>query len=167
MHTLDPVHGSILTADGPESIATFDYGEIDRRLGFEPEEEKVTCSDASAAISLILSWACGRADSIQAPSIVSAGVRTHALLYLLDPVNARYSSLEAIADDANMTRAAISKALVELRSQLGGILPMKRSGSSEVYARAQKAALAAGCHSSASRKDSKRKALSKREPVEA
>jgi hypothetical protein len=140
----------------------FDYDSIDRELGFEPEEDRITWSDASAAISLILSWACGRNDSRRAkpPSIVSAGARVNALLYLLDPVSARYDTLTAIADAAGMTRASISKELMSLRRELGGILPMKVSGSSDMYRKAQEAALAAGCHSSSTRKDllSKRQA---------
>jgi hypothetical protein len=164
----DGVHSvTYVKGDKPEErgyfdrVENFDYDSVDRSLGFEPEEERVSWSDASAAISLILSWACGRGDSCRAkpPSITSAGARIHALLYLLDPVNARYDSLDAIAIESGMTRQGVSKALMDLRRELGGILPMKVSGSSDVYRKAQEAALAAGCHSSVTRKD----LLSKRE----
>jgi hypothetical protein len=136
-----------------------DWESIDYNVdGLELEEDQVSFSDMSAALSLILGWACGKAGKhSQAPSVTSAGAKVHALLYLLDPVNARYPSLQAIADDAGMTKAAVSKSLAELRRQLGGILPMKKSGSREVYQRAQAAAIAAGVHVSQHRKDLKSK----------
>jgi hypothetical protein len=151
----DHLHNVAYTDGHIEPVTQFPYDEIDSDLSFEPEEEKLSWSDAAAAISLILSWACGRADSGRSkpPSLVSSGARIHALLYLLDPVNARYDTLTAIADEANLTRQAISKDLMSLRRELGGILPMKVSGSSDVYRKAQKAALAAGCHSSVTRSD--------------
>jgi hypothetical protein len=153
----DHIHPSAIIEGRIQRTIGFDYDEVDRNLGFEPKEEMLTWADASAAISLILSWATGRGDTShhKEASIATTGARIHGLLYWLDPANARYGSLQEIADAAGLTRAAVSKALVNLREELGGILPMKRSGSSDVYSRAQKAAIKVGVHSSASRKDLK------------
>jgi hypothetical protein len=86
-----------------------------------------------------------------------AGWRAHALLYLLDPTNARFNSLEEIGTAGGVTKAAVSKSLMDLRRELGGILPMKLSGSSDNYRKAQNFAIDAGVHSSASRRDSKKR----------
>jgi hypothetical protein len=136
-----------------------DWDEIDRRLGFEPEEEPgINMTDAGAALALILQWMCGREDSkLSKPSITGAGWRAHALLYLLDPSNARYGSLQEIADAGNVSKACVSKGLVQLRAQIGGaeFMSLKISGSRETYQKAQRASIAAGVHSRYCRKDRK------------
>jgi biotin operon repressor len=142
------------------AITDFDFDSVDQSLGWaEDNEDKVDWKDMSACFSLLLSWMCGRADSKlpKAPSITGAGWRAHALLYLLDNQNARYRSLQEIADAGGVSRAMVSRSLVELREELGGIefMPMKRSGSKESYQKAQRASIAAGVHSRYCRKDRK------------
>jgi hypothetical protein len=104
MRTLDAVHGSILTSDGPKSIAQFDWESVSHNADGESiDEDTVTFSDMSAAFSLLLSWMCGRSDqNRQAPSIEMAGWRAHALLYLLDPTNA---PLQFVRGDRNSRRS--------------------------------------------------------------
>jgi hypothetical protein len=132
------------------------------------EQDTVTWSDMSAAFSLLLSWMCGRSNqNRQPPSIEMAGWRAHALLYLLDPTNARYASLEEIGTAGGVTKAAVSKALVDLRQELGGILPFKISGSSDNYRKAQQFAVAAQEHSSFLRKDSKKRKLAEQVSLDA
>jgi hypothetical protein len=132
------------------SIAHFDYAEVDQLLGNHELEDSVSWSDLTACFSLILSWCTGRTDSRRhgEPSIIGAGWRIHALVYLLDIGNARYSSLQEIAEAAGVTKAAVSKAIADLRWELGGILPFKRSRSTDSYRDAQLAAVAAGRHAS-------------------
>jgi hypothetical protein len=143
------------------AVSDFDYDSIDESLGWEEDSEKpVEFADMTAAFSLLLSWMCGREDShrgLSKPSITGAGWRAHALLYLLDNQNARYRSLQEIATAGGVSKAMVSRALVDLREELGGIefMPLKRSGSKESFSRAQKAAVAAGCHSRNTRHDSK------------
>jgi hypothetical protein len=148
-----------------EPVGHFDYDEIDRRLGFEPDEpdSTVTMSDAAAAWSLLLSFICGRADTAHSRlSLTSSGARAQLILYWLDSANSRYDSIDAIASEANMTRQALSKALADLRQELGGILPLKRSYSSDVYRRAQEASIKAGVHSKFNRKDAKQSRTSQK-----
>lgn len=141
-----------------ERIENFDYSEVDRLLGVADTDDRVTFADASAALALILGWACGATRSkAHESSIISAGARIHSLLFLIDPTNARYRSLADIANAAGMTRAACSKALVLLRDQLGDVLPIRGMLARESYRKAQHAAVAAGVHSS-DRKRHKRKA---------
>ncbi len=131
-----------------ESIG-FDYDHVERNLsGIEPAEEKVTWSDMSASFSLVLQWVVGSNQSKHArkPNLTMSGARANSLLFLLDPVHALYSSLSEIADDAGVTRAALSKAVCLLREELDGILPLKQT--TERMRHAQKAALRDGCHSS-------------------
>jgi hypothetical protein len=160
----DHLHEIVYNNDSEklERVGQFDFESVYYNVDGEGlKDDPVSFSDMSAAFSLILSWACGRTGKHeQAPSIIGAGWRVHALLYLLDNGNARYGSLQEIADAAGVTRAAVSKALADLRGELGGILPFKRGYSSEVYSRAQHAAVAAGCHASQVRKQKREAAKS-------
>jgi hypothetical protein len=129
-----------------EAITQFDY----RSLDPDEPEDMVSFSDLTACFSLVLQWACGqnrnRADQSH---IIGAGIRVHALLFLLDPTHARYQSLADIARDAGVTRAAVCKAIIRLRKELGDIIPGLRSMQArENYRQAQRAAIAAGVHSS-------------------
>ena len=131
----------------------FDYSEIDRNLGFEPEAEAgVAMPDVAACFSLILEWIL-KADTLQ-----TAGARAASLAVYLNPVdNAKFgSNLAEIADNAGCTRALLSRALLSLRDQAGIYLSGgKRSFARDSYRKAQLAAVEAGVHSSASRKDRK------------
>jgi hypothetical protein len=132
--------------DRLEPVSQFSYREVDRLLGFEDEDDKISFSDASAAMALILQWMCGTSRGLtkgngkQSP-IVSAGVLALALLFLLDPTNARYESTPQIAEAAGVTRSAVNKALMVLRDQLGGILPLRGTIARENYRKAQLAAV--------------------------
>jgi len=138
-----------------ERVGRFDFDEVDRNLGNEPEEEPgISFSDASAAISLILQWAC------ETPDLKLVGARTASLLAYLDSTNAPHerTTLEAIAKEAGCTRALLSKRLLELRDQAGVHLTMgKRAYTRDRYKKAQDFAVAAGVHSSVSRKDRKKR----------
>jgi hypothetical protein len=135
-----------------ERIAHFDFDQIDRNLGYEPEPEKaVEMSDVAAALAIILQWICGT------PNLTNAGARAASLLAFLDPTNAPHGreTMADIAVEAGCTRAYLSKALLDLRDQTGIALTMGKLGSTrQTYAKAQKAAFNAGCHSGATRKDS-------------
>jgi hypothetical protein len=79
-------------------------------------------------------------------------MRIHALLYLIDPTNSRFENLTDIAAAAGMTWAGVSKALINLRDQLGDVLPIRGMLARESYRRSQAAALKAGVHSSQRRR---------------
>ncbi len=137
-------------------VTDFDFDEIDRNLGFsEPDdqtEHDISMSDVGAAFSLILGWICA------SDTLTGAGARAAALLTYLDPVNSRFESLADIARDAGLTRATLSKALLELRDQAGVNLSMgKLAGTRSTYSTAQREAVSKGTHCSATRKDTKAK----------
>ena len=51
--------------------------------------------------------------------LMSAGAHAAALLYFLDPARSEFKSLADIADSAGMSRASLSKALLNLRDESG------------------------------------------------
>ena len=131
----------------------FSFDEVDRNLGNEPEAEPgVAMPDVAACFSLILEWIL-KADTLQ-----TAGARAASLAVYLNPVdNAKFgSNLAEIAENAGCTRALLSRALLSLRDQAGiYISGGKRSFARDSYRKAQLAAVKAGVHSSARRKDRK------------
>jgi hypothetical protein len=145
-----------------ERIEHFDYDEIDRNLGsFEPEPDStVTMSDAAACFSLILEF-CLKGDTL-----ASVGARCASLAIYLNPThNSKFGSTMAeIAREAGSpSRAALSKALMDFRSDAGIFLSAgKRSEARGSYRAAQIKSLEAGTHSSFTRKDSRSKKRAKR-----
>jgi biotin operon repressor len=140
----DHLHPLGKNSDGRlEPIAFFEYGQID---GFERDEpeQMISFSDAAACWSLLLEWIVAGRKS----SLAMAGARAHSLLHFLDSDNCRFKSLQAIADEAGCTRAALSKQLLELRDQLHMGFDFKKVGSSDNYRAGQLRALEQGKHSS-------------------
>jgi hypothetical protein len=152
--------------EGDRLVATtdFDFDAIDRNVFGESSEDKVDWKDMTSALAIVLGWICGRADvkrnGNQTSAIAYSGMRANALLYLLDPDQSRFESLQQIADASECTKAAVSKALAELRNQIGGVFYFKSSGSTENYQKAQRASIAAGVHSKFCRKDRKSERIS-------
>jgi hypothetical protein len=84
-------------------------------------------------------------------SLTETGARVAAVRHWLAPTHSGYSTYREIAEAAGLSRAAVSKWMVDLRASLGGHLPPpsdKRDFAKESYRKAQKAAVAAGVHSS-------------------
>ncbi len=139
-------------------VTDFDFDEIDSRLGFESPEKPVEFADMTAAFSLILGWMC---KSHNKGSITHAGWKAQSLLWLLDPDRSRFESLSQIAEEAGVTKQAVSKALVELRDECGFLISAGKSQTArESYQKAQFAAVDAGCHSSDTRAKRKAEAIS-------
>ena len=129
----DPVHPTAIGNDGrPEPITDFNYGALD---GDQPGE-MIAFSDMVAAFCLILEWvtSCKRTKDL-----MSAGAHAAALLYFLDPARSEFKSLADIASAAGMSRAALSKALLNLRDESGlrSWQCGKLHSSREVYSRVQ------------------------------
>jgi hypothetical protein len=150
----DHIHPSAIIDGSLQRTIGFDYDEVDRNLsGVEPAEDMVSFSDASAAIAILLGAICDTRKTDHPINLVSVGAKAESLLFLLDPNQSRYESLSDIARAANMTRANLSKWLLKLKDEVGFFLSAgKRAFSRESYRSAQKAALAAGCHSSQRRR---------------
>lgn len=162
----DSIHEVGLDKDGRlERIGQFDYDEVERNLGNEPEPEPgVPMHDAAACLALILQWAC------KSNSLTNVGARVASLLAYLDPVNAPHdrNTLSAIAEEAGCTKALLSRELLELRDQCGIHLTIgKRSFSRQSCRTAQLAAVEAGVHSGTVRKDRKNKLASEETRIDA
>lgn len=150
---LDSIHGTVKTQDGAERVEYFDHSDIDRNLGWsEPDEPGaeagVSFPDIAAALSLIIEFIC-KPDTVNG----IAG-RAESLHAYLDPGNSRYSSLAEVGRAYGLTRAALSKSLLELRDSCGIHLCLdKRAFTRDRYRQAQNAAVKAGVHSSNVRAD--------------
>ena len=149
---IDPLHPNLaLTSDGElEPTSDFDYDEIDRScFGVEPEESVVPWQDMTAAFALIVDFCC---DSKHVNIVAS---RIMALQVLLSPTSCKFgrTDLAAVARDCGITRAAVSKSMLEFRDQVGTSLTVgHRSSSRENCRLAQEYALKRGIHASDKRK---------------
>jgi hypothetical protein len=147
----DHIHDTSIEEGHLIRTCGFDYDEVERQLGNEPEQDStVTMSDMSAAFSLVLEWILG------ADTLAMCGARAAALGCYLNPThNNRFGShLAAIADQAGCTRAALSKALITFRDSVGIHLSAgKLSGTRSTYREAQIKSLENGTHTSLVRKD--------------
>jgi hypothetical protein len=82
-----------------------------------------------------------------------AAARANALLHWLRPAESQFSDYSEIANFYGVTKAAVSKSLLNLKDAVGCRLPVgKRNGSRATYSRAQKAAVTDGRHASCARK---------------
>jgi hypothetical protein len=128
----------------------FDWESVSRNLdGEETKEDMISIADASAAISILLGAICDSRKTHHPVNLASVGAKAESLRWILDSNQSRYKNLASIANEAGMSRAGLSKWLLKLKDEVGLFLSAgKLGGSRQTYARAQKAALAAGCHSS-------------------
>jgi hypothetical protein len=108
-----------------EPVTDFDYDQIDKNLGHEPEEAGVRLADMSAVLMLLLQWITGKGSNL-----VHAGARAEALLYWLNQGESRFKTYSDIAKEAGLTRAAISKMMLGLRDQIGCCMPVSKMQSS-------------------------------------
>jgi hypothetical protein len=110
----DGLHPLAVNEDGHlEPFSEFDYDSVD---GTKPPAETVEYADMLAAFCLILEW-INSAQKVRDLSAV--GSRAAALLYFLRPTQSSFRSLEAIAVFAGVSRAGLSKSLLELRDEIG------------------------------------------------
>jgi hypothetical protein len=159
----DHLHGPVAVGSSGklEPTTDFPYDAVDRScFGIEASDEKVSFADLSASLSIILGWIGGRQYSTQSNNdayIRSVAARALGLLFLMDANNSRFESMADVARATGLTRAAISKMMLNLRDQLGVVLNFsgKRAGSREIFRQAQLSSLANGSHSSQTRKDIK------------
>jgi hypothetical protein len=136
-----------------------DYESLEHGIfGAELEEDKVSFSDMSACLVLILQWILG------GKTLALVGARAAALAVYLDPVhNSKFgSNLAQIAASAGVTKACLSKSLIDFRDAVGLHLSAGKSeGARAKYRQTQINCVAAGNHSSVSRKDANLKRRAK------
>jgi hypothetical protein len=147
-------HQHDIAFDDGELVPTteFDFDSVDREaFGVENDvDDMVSFSDMSAALSLIVQFACA------SPNLTHVGGRIAAIGVLLDPSNMPHGrrTLADIARECGVTRAAISRWMVDFRDQIGTSLTVgKRSSTRAKDSVAQIEALERGTHSSFVRRD--------------
>ena len=152
----DGVHEVCWDSDSEsfEGVTNFDYKALDESLGWaEDTENMIPMSDCAAALSLVIEHC------LEAKNLTLVGAKLAALAIYLDPVNnSKFGkTLSEIAANAGVTRASLSKALMNFRDDAAIKLGIgKRSGCRETCRKAQSAAMAAGCHASQIRSDLKK-----------
>jgi hypothetical protein len=115
---------------------------IDFRAEDSPTESLVPMPVVVSAFCSILDWIeSGR-------NFTDAGARASALRVLLDPVQSRYRTLAQIARDAGVSRAIVSRWLLELRDTYDVQLGLRSSATRLHCRQAQLASVKAGRHSS-------------------
>jgi hypothetical protein len=126
------------------------YDEVERNIfGVTDEEDLVEFSEMSRALGLIIRWANISRDLRHVGARVAA---LGCLLYATDMPHGR-TKLSAIAQEAGITKQAVSKWLVEFREEIGLDMSVGKSSSArQKYAAAQRRAVARGTHSSVRRK---------------
>jgi hypothetical protein len=128
-----------MSYNGKELAVDFDYAALDP----SQPEQFVSTTQASAALIAILQW------MMKSESFASAGAKLHALSTALDPINSPYRSLASIALDADLTRAALSKSLLQLfDNNLIHLRMGKTKGSRQIYRQVQLELVAKGRHAS-------------------
>jgi hypothetical protein len=151
----DGVHKTAWNRDSGryENVTNFDYAAVDRNLTGELEDidkSEYSLANLGSAINVLLEWMTkGRNLEIIAGRVLS-------LHWFLRPQNSDYDSISEIATACNCTRAGLSKALLELRDQLG-FKPSagKLHGARQTYSEAQNKSFKAGKHVSYKRADGK------------
>jgi biotin operon repressor len=117
-----------------------------------PEQETLSFSDGSAALALLVGWICQSAGPGPA-NVITIASKAEAVLFWLDPIQSRYSSLADIARALGITRAAISKQLLDLKDQIGSCVSAgKMSGTRATYRAKQLELVASGKHASDTRR---------------
>jgi len=140
-----------------EQITQFDYDAIDREaFGEQPKEDSVTFADASAALALVLGWACESKGCVTDLKMVAArGLTLH---YWLSPEQSNYNGMAEIASVCGCTRAALSAHLLKLKDGAGCLISCgKGFHTRATFANSQRAAVKSGSHSSLTRADRKDK----------
>jgi hypothetical protein len=126
------------------------YAEIDRNIfGVEEQDDVVEFGDMSRALGMIIQWACeGNELKLVGARIAALGC----LLYGNEMPHGR-TTLAAIAAEANCTKQALSKILIEFKDSIGLTLSIGKNQSARAkYSIAQHKAVLNGTHASLRRK---------------
>jgi hypothetical protein len=106
-------------------------------------ESTVPISVACSALSEIVDW------TTKPTTLNMISARSLVLKAWLNPVDSRYRSLNAIADECGVSRASLSKSLLSFRDQFSiGLTIGRLQSSREIFRQAQIASVEAGRHAS-------------------
>jgi hypothetical protein len=111
-------------------------------------EKPLTIAEVSSAFSNVIDWIV----TPQAPNMIAA--RSLTMKLWLDPIRSRHRSLLRIAQECDVSRAALSKALLAFRDEYSiGLTIGRLESSREIFRQAQLASIENGTHASFSRKN--------------
>ena len=117
----------------------FDFDALESEIA----ETLVPISRVASALSVILHWLS------QSKDFRFSGAKVAALAALLDPVNSDYRNLSQVARAAGISRATLSKAILNLRDSNGIRFRMGKSDDARhSYRQTQLELVAAGRHAS-------------------
>jgi hypothetical protein len=135
---VDPLH-SVADDDNGAVCPTVDFA----YPGAEPIEILIPISQRSAGLIKILQWL------LRSQDFAFCDAKVAALSALLDPVNSPYRNLSQIAREAGISRATLSKAVLDLRDSHGIRLRMGKSESARIaYRETQLRLVQLGRHAS-------------------
>jgi hypothetical protein len=103
------------------------YDQLDRRLAGEedaPQEDAVTFKEMASALAVVLDFACAG----NHPNIIAG--RALALQFWVAPTESRYESVSHIAADVGLTKAALSKSVIQFADAMNARLPVGKKKSS-------------------------------------
>jgi hypothetical protein len=154
----DGIHKTALNRDTHhfEGVTDFDYDAVDRSITGDPEDVDIkehSLADLGSAVNVLLSWA------VKGRSLPMIAGRILSLHWYLREAESEYDSISEIATACNCTRAALSKALLELRDSIGlKISAGKLHSARRTYSKAQDASFKAGKHAAFTGADRKAEA---------
>jgi biotin operon repressor len=120
-------------------VVDFDYSALDPA---EPEPT-IRVSLAASGLVRVLAWI------LRSHDLRLAGARAASIMALLDPVNSPFRNLSQIARSVGISRAALSKAILQLRDNDGvRFAGGKMDSSREIYRQAQLELVRTGRHAS-------------------
>lgn len=129
----------------------FDFDALESEIA----ENLIPIAQAASALIVILHWLA------QSKDFRFSGAKVAALAALLDPVNSDYRNLSQIARAAGISRATLSKAILNLRDSNGIRFRMGKSdGARLTYRETQLRLFAAGRHASQVKKPNSQSPLS-------
>jgi hypothetical protein len=131
----DHVHAIGVENDSVTPVTGFDWNAVE---SLPPSGTSIPVDQAVERFGALLDWLwCDHA---------TAAFKLAALRCLLDPVQGEFRSLAAIAREANLSRAAVSGWISELRDQFGLRMNFRGSNVGRNCRAAQLAAVASGTH---------------------
>jgi hypothetical protein len=133
----DHTHPVTIDDGGPVCTTGFDFGALDPEI-----PNLIPMDTVTSGFVKILGWMQSGAD------LRSVAARVLALDTFLNPVHAKYQSLSEISQATGISRAALSRALLNLHDDYGLRWCMRVPGTREHCASAQKLALQNGHHAS-------------------
>jgi len=111
-----------------QTISTTPWTAVLRGEEEAPHEDAVTFKEKASALAVILDFVCNN------PALNCIAGRALALQFWLAPTESKYDSVSQIAADVGLTKAALSKSVLQLADAMQVRLPVgKRKGTRQSF----------------------------------